>query len=145
MLFKNILVPFDGSKFSFHAFKIALDIAKKYKSKITSIYCIEGGEYRGPWYTDYSFGQEIRKRQEEIAKEHFAKLITMAKKDGIKIDVQIFVTSSVVKQIVKFAKSNKNDLIVMGSHGRTGWKKMLLGSVANGVSQQVKCPVLIVK
>jgi nucleotide-binding universal stress UspA family protein len=46
---------------------------------------------------------------------------------------------------VTFAKSQKHDLVVIGSHGRTGFDKLLLGSVANGVSQKAKCPVLIVR
>lgn len=145
MLFKNILVPHDGSKFSQHAFKIALDVAKKYHSKITIVNCIEGGEFRGPWYTDYRFGNAIRARQEKIVKENFAKLVVAAKKEGLQLNSYIFVTNSVVKQLVSFAKSNKIDLVIMGSHGRTGWSKMLLGSVANGVSQKIHCPVLIVK
>ena len=54
-------------------------------------------------------------------------------------------TQSIVKSILSSAKTYKIDLIVMGSHGRKGFDKLLLGSVANGVSQKVKCPVLIIK
>ena len=50
-----------------------------------------------------------------------------------------------MNDIVTYAKSRKHDLIVIGSHGRGGFDKVLLGSVANGVSQKVRCPVLIVK
>ena len=52
---------------------------------------------------------------------------------------------TIVKEIVNFAKSKKFDLIVMGSHGRTGLNKLILGSVANGVAQQAKCSVMVVK
>jgi len=68
-----------------------------------------------------------------------------AKKAGISASIDVLITDSTVKQIVTHAKTNKVDLVIMGSHGLTGWKKVLLGSVANGVSQQVHCPVLIVK
>jgi len=68
-----------------------------------------------------------------------------AKKTGISISIDAFVTDSTVKQLVTYAKTMKIDLVVMGSHGLTGWKKLLLGSVASGVSQQVHCPVLIVR
>ena len=57
----------------------------------------------------------------------------------------ILISNSTVKEIVTYAKSKKVDLIVMGSHGRTGLNKLILGSVANGVSQMVHCPILIVK
>jgi len=55
------------------------------------------------------------------------------------------ISKSVVNDIVVFAKSRKYDLIVIGSHGRSGFDKTLLGSVANSVSQKAKCPILIIK
>lgn len=145
MLFQNILVPWDGSKYSNHAFKVALDLAKKYDSKLTVIHCIEGGEYRGPWYTDSMYSNAIRKKQTKIAKTEINKLVSQAKNLNISLSSDILITDSTVKQLVTYSKSKKIDLVVMGSHGLTGWKKLLLGSVANGVSQQVHCPVLIVK
>ena len=54
-------------------------------------------------------------------------------------------STSVVRDITTYAKSRKIDLIVMGSHGRTGVDKLILGSVANGVTQKASCPVLIIK
>ena len=50
-----------------------------------------------------------------------------------------------MEKIVTFAKTKKIDLIVMGSHGKTGFDKLMLGSVANGVVQRARCPILIVK
>ena len=58
---------------------------------------------------------------------------------------QILRSISVVKDITTYAKSHKFDLIVMGSHGRTGMDKLILGSIANGVLQKSSCPVLIIK
>jgi len=145
MLFKNILVPWDGSKYSFHAFKIALDLAKKYGSKISVIHCLEGGEYRGPWYTDSMYTNAIRKKETKIAKGEINKLEILAKTANIPMFSDILSVDSTVKELVSYAKSKKIDLVIMGSHGRKGWNKRLLGSVANGVSQQVHCPVLIVK
>jgi len=145
MLFKNILVPLDGSKYSNHAFKVALDIAKKYDSKLSVIHCIEEGEYRGPWYTDSMYSDAIRKKQRKISKTGINKLAIQAKKVNISISSDILIANSTVKELVTYAKSKKIDLVVMGSHGRTGLNKLILGSVSNGVSQLVHCPVLIVK
>ena len=50
-----------------------------------------------------------------------------------------------MKKLVSFAKSKKIDLIIMGTHGRTGLDKLIVGSVASGVSQRVGCPVLLVR
>ena len=59
--------------------------------------------------------------------------------------MDILKSNSVVKQIGSFVKSKKVDLIIMGTHGRTGWDKLIFGSIANGVSQRVNCPVLLVR
>lgn len=69
----------------------------------------------------------------------------MAEKRKIKVKHKILETPSVVSELTKFSKMAKFDLIVMGSHARKGFDKLSLGSVANGVVQRVRCPVLIVK
>ena len=145
MLFQNILVPWDGSKYSDHAFKVALDMAKKYDSKISVIHCIEDGNYSGPWYADSMYSNAIIKKQKTIAKVEINRLVIQAKNAKIPIFSDILIANSTVQQLVTYAKLKKIDLVVMGSHGRTGWSKMLLGSVTNGISQQIHCPVLIVK
>jgi len=143
-LFSNILVPFDLSNQSIHAFKTALDIAKKYNSKITLLTCLEGDAWHHRFY-DSRADDELIKKQKKATLAHIAKIEPLAKKANIVIKSQIFKSTSVVKDIVTYAKSQKIDLIVMGSHGRTGLDKLTLGSVANGVTQKSRCPVLIIK
>jgi len=145
MLFKNILVPWDGSKHSFHAFKIALDMAKKYNSKITVVHCIQSEAYRGQWFPDSRYSKAVIKKQTKTAETELNKLVVLAKNVDVSISANILVADSIAKQIVAYAKSKKIDLVVMGSHGRTGWNKVLLGSVVNGVSQNIRCPMLIVR
>jgi len=144
MLFKNILVPWDGSRHSNHAFKIALNIAKKYDSKINLVSCLSHAD-TGAGYLDSSINKDIFKTAKDVMISKMSDLKNDAKKTGISISIDAFVTDSTVKQLVTYAKTMKIDLVVMGSHGLTGWKKLLLGSVASGVSQQVHCPVLIVR
>ncbi len=146
VLFRNILVPYDGSKYSLHAFKIALDMAQRYDSKITVLTCLAKPEYRGIWYYDSRYTKAILKKEEKAAKENISKLVeSVKKKTDIQINFKIVPTISITNQIISFAKSYKIDLVVIGSHSRTGFNKILLGSVAHGVSQQVHCPVMIVK
>ena len=146
MLFKNILVPYDGSKYSTHAFKVALDMAQKYNSKITILACLLKPTYRGVWYYDSRYTKAILKKEEKIAKQNITKLVENVKKKIDKsINVKIVPTVSIADQVITFTKTNKIDLIVMGSHGRTGFSKALLGSVASNVSQQARSPVLLVK
>lgn len=144
MLFQNILVPWDGSKYSNHAFKIALDMAKKYDSKINVVSCLSHAD-TGASYLNNGINKEIFKTAKNIMRDKMSELKDEAKKAGISTSIDVFITDSTVKQLVTYAKANKVDLVVMGSQGLTGWKKILLGSVASGVSQQVHCPVLIVR
>ena len=144
MLFQNILVPVDLSDQSTRAFKVALDVAKKYNSKVTILSCIEVYACHHLYY-DLRPNSKLMKEQSKVVKKHFEKLESLAEKNNISVKSKILTSESVVNDIVTFAKSRKHDLVVIGSHGRTGFDKWLLGSVANGVSQKTKCPILIVK
>ena len=144
MLFQNILVPVDLSTQSTRAFKVALDIAKKRNSKITILTCIDVYAWHHLYY-ELRANSKLIKEQTKVVKKHFEKLESIAEKNNISVRSKILTSESVVHDIVAFAKSQKHDLVVIGSHGRTGFDKWLLGSVANGVSQKTKCPVLIVK
>ena len=144
MLFKNILVPFDLSSPSRHAFKIALDIAQKYDSKITLLTCVEGDAWHHKFY-DARADSELLKKQTKAAKKQMEKLEVAANKVDVKIKLQILKSNSVVKDITTFAKSRKMDLIVISSHSKSGLDKLILGSVANGVIQRTRTPVLLLK
>ncbi|MFQ5782467.1 MAG: universal stress protein [Nitrosopumilus sp.] len=143
-MFENILVPFDLSNQSTRAVKVALDIAKTRNSKVTLLTCLEGDAWHH-YYYDARADSELIKKQKKVAKKYLEKLEPVAKRFNVTLKSRIIPSKSVVKDIVTFAKSGKYDLVVIGSHGRTGFDKWLLGSVANGVSQKVHCPVLIVK
>lgn len=143
-MFSNILVPFDLSNQSTRAFKIAVNLAKQYNSKITLLTCLEGDAWHHKYY-DARADNELIKKQRKATLSHIAKLETLANKSKVSIKSQILKSTSVVRDITTYAKSRKIDLIVMGSHGRTGVDKLILGSVANGVTQKASCPVLIIK
>ena len=143
MIFKNILVPYDGTNFSNRAFQKALDVAEKDNSKITIFTVIEG-EYSA--VMGYSkINPQVIKKQQTAAKKYICQLESKAKNSNVPVSVKIKQGTSIVKEIINFAKSKKSNLIVIGSHGRTGLNKLILGSVANGVAQQAKCSVMVVK
>ena len=144
MSFQNILVPFDLSSPSNKAFKVALDLAQKYDSKITLITCVEGDAWHHKFY-DARADTQLLKAQTKVAKKYMEKLEATANKVGVKIKLQIIKSTSVAKDIATFAKSRKMDIIVISSHGRTGFDKLVLGSVANGVIQRTSVPVLLIK
>ena len=144
MMFQNILVPVDLSAQSIRSFKVALDVAKKYHSKLTLLTCLEVDTWHHQYF-DSRASAAIVKKQSKVVKKHFETLEALAKKNGVSTQSRILTSESSANDIVKFAKSKKCDLIVIGSHSKSGFDKWLLGSVANGVSQKASCPVLIVK
>lgn len=144
MTITNILVPFDGSTYSVKAFKSALDIAKKQNAKIYVLTCLEK-ENLGAWYVDKRINKKIIQDAKKFAMEFLLKLEKIARGSGVLLSIHVLETKSISKQIVIFANSKKVNLIVIGSHGQTGFNRFLLGSVSNAVSQSAKCPVLIIK
>jgi len=145
MAFKNILVPYDDSKCSLHAFKIATEIAKKFNSKLTAVTVVPSAIRITSSYSNVRYEEILLKEQRDSAKSALSKIDSIAKKQGIKLAKYVLESNAVVKQIVSFAKSEKFDLLVMGTHGRTGWSKLIIGSVANGIIQTANCPALVVK
>ncbi len=145
MAFKNILVPYDDSKCSLHAFKIATEIAKKFNSKLTAVTVVPSAIRISSSYSNVRYEEILLKEQRDSANSALSKVDSIAKKQGINLAKYVLESNAVVKQIVSFAKSEKFDLIVMGTHGRTGWSKLIIGSVANGIIQTANCPALVVK
>ena len=73
------------------------------------------------------------------------KLQKIAAMKKISVEAHVMSCSSVVEMLTTFVNTNKVDLIVMGTRGKTGFKPLLLGSVSIGVSQYASCPTLLVK
>ncbi len=142
MAFSKILVPFDGSVYSIKAFKVALDIAEKQKAQLHVLTCLEKDNL-GAWYKDKRINKKIIQDARNYAKNQLQKLEEMSKSSDITIHIEE--TRSIAKKIVDFAKSKKINLIVIGSHGHSGFDRLILGSVSNKVSQLAKCPVLITR
>ena len=144
MNLRNILVAYDASGFSNRAFKSALDIAEPNKSKITLVTVVTG-------IYQPSIGFSMKLNKDELEKENktMKKLVShlrpAAVKKGIPLSLRILQNPSVSKAIRNYVKSHKFDLIVIGSHGRTGLNKAILGSVANDVAHKANVPVMVVK
>ena len=144
MAITKILVPIDGSKHSLKAFRVALNIAKNNNAKINVLTCLEKEDV-GAWYIDKRTNKKIMSDAKKFAKDFLSKLEKPAADVNIPISLNILETKSASNQVITFSNSKKIDLIVIGSHGRGGFNKFLLGSVSNKVSQMAKCPVMIVK
>ena len=144
VIFNNILVAYDSSSFSNRAFKSAMDVAESNKSKIT-IASVITGIYQPSIGFTMKYSEKILEKYTKTLQKTFSTLESVAKKKNVKISLKLLQDPSVSKAIVNYVNSHKFDLVVIGSHGRTGLNKMILGSVANSVTQKVKCPVMVVK
>ena len=143
MSFEQILVPYDASSYANHAFDDALKIAEKFGSKIT-VLTVLGTKVEN---TGISLERaiEIQERHEDAATKILKDLEGLAKEKGVEFSFKVNYEPYPYKGIVNFSNSNSMDLIVIGTHGRSGIKKALLGSVASGVVEHANCPVLIIK
>lgn len=141
---KKILVPFDGSGYSEKAFEKALEIAEKFESELVVMTVIQSkvSDSVGLSLTRL---QEIQDEQVDTATTMLKKLEDKTKDKKIPFSIKIVHNPSSSEAIVDYADSSNIDLVVMGSHGRTGFRKIVLGSVASGVVGHAKCPVLITK
>ena len=144
MSFEKILVPYDASSYANHAYDEALKIAEKFGSSIT-VLTVLGRKFDQGEVASLERAIEIHDEAEDAATEMLQDLQGLAKEKGVSFSFKVIHNPSAADGVVNFANSSDADLVVMGSHGRTGFDKLLLGSVANGVSQKSDCPVLIVK
>ncbi len=143
MLFKNILVPFDNSSFSKRAFNLALDIAQKYDSTINVVSCID--MLTTKWIDKTTYENTLFKQARKQLLQEIMPLQTKAQKKCIPFKHKIIESSSIGRTLLSFAKTKNIDLIIIGSHGKGFFDRLILGSVANSIIQQTHCPVLVVK
>jgi nucleotide-binding universal stress UspA family protein len=142
---RKILIPIDGSECSLNAAKYAIKVAKDENADLFCIHVLASVPYgyaSSPPAIDQYF-----KDIEEKAQSWFDKVRDMAKNEGIpELKTETFTdVKSVIGSIIDYATSRDVDLIVIGTRGRTGLKRFLMGSVANGVVQHAHCPVLLVR
>lgn len=143
--FKNIVVATDGSKYSAAAASEALGLAKWNGSALTVISVVPS-ELMTPSDIDFTITQrELIAEKEMHEAEKNAKVVKeAAQKEGVV--VKAFVLSGrPADAIIETAQEKNADLIVLGSHGRTGVERLLMGSVAERVIVLASCPVLVVK
>ncbi len=147
--YKNILVGMDGSDESLRAASSALSIATKFNSTVTALYIIHASyinRFNPLPEEEKEDAEHLRKAKEDLNKwvKAVSQKVGTNKNTHIKAEV-IESTRPIYSEILEYAESNKNDLIVVGSRGRTGFKKLLLGSVASGVVTYSHCPVLVIR
>jgi nucleotide-binding universal stress UspA family protein len=138
---KHILVPYDDSPYSNRAFVYALDLAKKYDARLTIISIM----YSSPHVTEIKHQTTVDDEKIKVMKKSYERLSNAAKKFGVPISTQMLMETSIVDNIISFVTVHGVNLVVMGTRGRGGPKRLMFGSVAMATSQKAPCPVMLVK
>jgi len=138
-VYKKIIVPLDGSKYSEKALQRAGDLADAFNAKIILIYVVEKSA---------PINLLDRKEYLELLRKFGNKVLNNAtsvlSKRGI-TGKKILKEGNIVNEIEKIVKSEKCDLIIVGNKGLGSVARFLLGSVSNKIAQTSSCSVLIVK
>ncbi|MCU4414055.1 universal stress protein [Acinetobacter sp. WU_MDCI_Axc73] len=146
MSYHRILVPVDDSPLSDAAVKHAIDVAKAFNSSVTIMSVVAVDPFVGvdfykvaPAVTEHLF------EAEKSAEAHLQKISDIFSANEIETNTKIIREEPTAVGILNIADEVNADLIIMGSHGRSGLKKLVLGSVAQKVLAESLIPVLIVK
>ena len=148
-MFKHLLLPTDGSKFSERAVQRGIEFAKSLGARVTTVHVIP--EFR--MMADESFvlptSADLKRRYEKEAKVRAEKMLEKIGENARAADVAynaITVSGDIpYEKIIETAKKCKCDLIMMASHGRRGISGLLLGSETSKVLTHSKIPVLVVR
>lgn len=140
-LFKNILIATDGSKRTQNAVDMGLKIAKERGSKVYAVYVVDTVTFTSiPMDVAWENMYQLLKDEGEDA----VKVVKDGAPEGVDVETQVLEGNPAV-EITKFANENGVDLIVMGTLGKSGIDRILLGSTAEKVIRIASCPVLVIK
>ena len=144
-MFKHILVPVDGSSTSLKAVDKAADLAKAFGSNVTVMSVIDHYPFTGVG-VEFGPGQDqFLATATAIANQAIHAAQAAFSKAGVKAESLVVESDTPHRGILEAAAGQGADLIVMGSHGRRGLEKLVLGSVTQRVLGAAHLPVLVVR
>ena len=145
-MFKNILIPTDGSETALKAVRAAIELAAETGARVTG-YCAQERApiqiYGEGYGMDKRLVAEFEKRAGDFAQKNVRAVEAAAKTAGVPCNVLVTKATLTYRGIIDAAEKKGCDAIVMGSHGHRGLKKLLLGSVTQEVLTHSKLPVLV--
>jgi len=145
MPYQNILVPVDGSETSLSVVKHAADIAKAFNSKITVVQVMTLDPYIAAEYLSNGQTNQLIERAREFIQDNINAAKEQFVAEGLQVETRLLEGESITHTLAQAVNDLKIDLVVLSSHGRTGLKKLIMGSVAQGLLTELQIPVLVVK
>ena len=144
-MFKHILLATDGSGASEHAAALAVGLARTHRARLTALYVVDPYPYLGVGEANpVGFQAYMASAQQHAATAH-ARVAELCKDTDIDLQVRMAQDVAAAQGIVQTAQEAEADLIVVGSHGRTGIARLMLGSVAAKVVAESHIPVLVAR
>lgn len=146
-MFQHILLATDGSAASRHAAGLAARLAHEQRARLTALFVVDPYPYVGIGQTNpLGFQAYMANAQEHAAQAH-AEIEALCREHARDVDLQVRMAEDVTpaEGIVQTAQDVGADLIVIGSHGRTGIARLMLGSVAAQVVAHSPVPVLVTR
>jgi len=141
---KLIVCPIDFSEFSIRAYHYAVSLAEHYRAKLVAQHIVEPWRYP---YADYAASQgdyqEFWRALREGGEERLREFVKKHTHDEIQPELAVH-EGLAADSVLSFAQARKADVIVMGTHGRRGFDRLVLGSVTDRVMRTAPCPVLAI-
>lgn len=143
----RILVAFDGSKDAVRAVRLACSFARKFGSEISVVHVYSSpligfSAASGMPIPDY---RDLEDAAKDTGQKVLSRGVQVASEAGVQARGELLQASSVVEALVDYAAKEHSDLIVVGTRGMTGFKKLILGSVSSGLVSHSPCPVLVAR
>jgi nucleotide-binding universal stress UspA family protein len=148
-LFARILVAVDGSKSAAKAAELAVKLAKRNAADLIVVSVVPRPTYRFASVPEVgvppiSLGDYYTYAAKD-AEKGVNQAVSLAKGQGVEAQGRVLKASSVVQSITDYANDKEVDLIVLGTRGSGGFKRLLMGSVSNGVVAHAHCPIMVVR
>ncbi len=142
---RKILCPVDFSESSNHALRYAMAFAETYEAELILVHVTDYAALEMPDYPSaIEFSADIIEQIGEVYEKRLKELMKTEQAGYANVSSRL-VSGTPFYEIINTARDEKVDLIVMGTHGRTGLAHVLMGSVAEKVVRKATCPVLTVK
>lgn len=147
MKFKKIIAAFDGSEDSVKAVQVACKLAKELGADLVVVhsYAVPTMAYAGVPGMPMTNMTDIEEFSKQQGQSILTKGVTVAKDSGVAAKSKLLESHSTVQALVDFAAEEEADLVVVGTRGMTGFKKLVMGSVSSGLVGHAHCPVLVVR
>lgn len=145
-MFRHILLATDGSAASEHAAQLAVQLARVHGAKLTALYVVDPYPYLGIGEANPAGFQAYMSAALQHAAEAHAKVMALCEQTpAVPVQTRLAEDVGAASGIVQTARQVEADLIVVGSHGRTGVARLMLGSVASKVVAESAIPVLVTR